>query len=402
MYYKLNEEIFIKTTKRIRDAIHDIVTKLNIDEFYDLGTLSNILRHEYNIFLTPKLLERLFSLWEDKKDGVFIETDKKWLKWDNKLNIVENNVLSPNKKGVLGKSKRRIYKKEEKDLYDNIKNNGWVKISDGRFVYNANIMHQLSDEEKNSIIISKLEKDEYEKGFNPITPELISNILVLNHPNDADLLSMLVDNAIKTNEIKYSFKDGRNYYNECFNYFLKISKERKFDFIRGWEKYAPSKYKMLLIKNKKRVKFEKEQENLASNNLISDRNEALNILKDIINVDDKYFVLLNKYDETKKVFMIKKLLYGNFTISDNKYENGYYKIVLRINENNDIMHFDTIIHLKRCIENSLRIDDKIIVNIIENNNLKKLKIYFKELRRYKEWDEYLDSDVLKKLKNYIF
>lgn len=395
----INEELKVKTDRKLKDAIHDIVTSLNENEFFDLGTISNILRHQYNIYITPNLLERFLLLWDDDKDTIFKKSDKKWLSWDSKEKIIENNIKKGNRKPVLAKSRKKLIKKEEEEVYLNVKKDGWIKLRDGRFVYNGNKTFKVDD--KDEISISKYEKDSYLKGENPITPELVKKVFVLDHPDDAEKISLEVENAIKMGEIISKPENGNFYYYNCFKYMIDIANKMKLNYINGWEKkYAPSKLKEQIIRRNKRIKYEKEQNELALKTLITNREDAIEKLSKIIDINKKYFLIVTKFNDKKQVFMIKKVIYGYFDISDEVYSDGYYKIIIKKEKDSeDIIYFNTIKHFEMCLDNGLKGDDMHVFNIIYSDDIKKINIFFNELKKFKGWDEYLDDNISNKLKN---
>lgn len=399
MFFTLNEEIKIRSGKKLRDAVHDIVTTLEKDEYFDLGTISNILRHEYNLFLTPLLLERLLTLWENDKDSIFAGSDEAWLHWDSDDKTVENNMKRTKKRGVLGKARRRIKREEEKEFYKSVREDGWIRLRDGRFVYKGTTSFKVTDEDK--ISITKYEKEQYGKNENPIVPELVKNIFVLNHPREADEISNKVQNAIKMGDIVAEPKNGDEYYDECFNFMMEVAKIEELDTKRGWEKkYAPSKLKERYIRREKRIAHEKEQERLSLKTRITDREKSLKELGEIIDFDKKYYVIITKYNSTKKRFYIKKLLYGYINISEEPYKDGFYKIVIRKEKGGeDILFFNTFMHFKKCIESGLKGTEQHVFNILNDDDIKKLKIYFSELKRYSGWDEFLDKEMVDKIKN---
>jgi len=402
MFFTLNEEIKIKTNKKLRDAIHDIITTLETDEYFDLGTISNILRDNFGLFVTPKLLERLFTLWDDDKDSIFIKDDKTWLSWDDNDKILENNLKKKKRPGVLGKSRRRILKQEKSDKLKSIRKSGWIKLRDGRFVYKGPKSFKVDD---NDIIsISKYEKETYTKNQNPITTDLVRKVFVLFHPNDADDIVEEVDNFIHNNPKKIGtrHKDGDIYYYECFRKMLTIGKEMELDTKRGWEKkYAPSKYKEKLIRRNKRIEYEKQQEKDAMKTVIKDRDTAIEELGKIINLNEKYFVLVTKYSTSKGIFYIKKIIYGYISISKEKFENKNYRIIVTTDKDSDdeIIFFNSMMHFEKCLKSGLKAEDKHVFNIIKGPDIEKLKLYFGELKKYKGWDEYLDEETTNEIKN---
>lgn len=394
MFNKINEELKIRTNKKLRDAIHDIVVSLKENEFLDTGTISNILRHQYNIYITPKLLERFFVLWERNKDSIFSYDDNKWLSWDNNEKIIENN-LNKERKGILGKSRRKLKRKEEEEFYDIVKKDGWVKLRDGRFVYKGTKTFKIDDKE---ITKNKFEKFQYDKGENPIKLELIYNVLIVNNFDLHRIITEL-DNAIKMGEIISSPKNGEVYFDECFRYLLDIAKNLNIKKTKNWYEYAPTRMKKRMERRKKRMEYEEEQERMALETLIEDREEGLNKLKTIIDIDEKYYLVITKYNKKNQIFMIKNIIYGYFTVSENKYPDGYYKIVIRKEkDSNDIIYFNTIKHFEMCLENGLKVKDMYVFNIISNDNINKLGIFLKELKKFKGWDEYIDDNLSNKLK----
>jgi len=394
MYSKLNEEIKIRNDRKLRDAIHDIVTTLEIDEYFDVVTISNILRENFSIILSPNLLVRFLTYWEEDKDTIFLKSDDKWLSWDKEEEIIENNHIKIKRKAKLGKSRRRLINKEKSDRIKTTKENGWVKIRDGRFVYYGVKSFKITDEDE--ITITKYEKEKYEKNENPISPELIRKIFVLNHPDDAIEYSNKIQSEIKMGKITSNPKNGDFYFDECFKILIKISKKEKLDTIRGWDKkYAPSLLKKRIIRKKKREKYEKEQDEESYKTIITDRDKALDELKNIIDIDNKYYILLTKYNTTKKIFMIKKILYDYITISENRNIQGYYIIT----DKGDRVYFDTMSHFKRSLEGGIKDEKHHVYNVISGNDESKIKVFFDQLKRYKGWDEFIDSDTANKLKN---
>jgi len=394
MYSKLNEEIKIKNNKKLRDAIHDIVTSLEKDEYFDVVTISNILRYDYNIILSPNLLVRFIVYWTENKDSIFNSSDNKWLSWDNDEQIIENNIVKIERKSKLGKSRRKLIKKESEDRLKTTKQNGWRKIKDGRFIYYGIKSFNITNDDE--ITITIYEKEKYKKNENPIPPELIKKIFILDHPNDANKFSNIIQNDIKMNKIVSNPNNGNFYYDECFKLLFKISEKYKLDVIKGWDKkYAPSLLKKRIIRRKKRKEYEKEQETKSFKTIIKDRDKALKELEDIIDINKKYFILLTKYDKIKNIFLIKKILYNYITISENKNERGNYTVT----DIDNIIYFDTMSHFKRALDGGIKDDEYHVYNIIPDDKDFKIKIFFDELKKYKNWDEFLDKEIINKLKN---
>jgi len=401
MFNILNEEVKIRSDRKLKDAIHDIVVELEENEFWDLGSISDILREDHGLFVTPKLLERLFTLFDNGKVGVFDKSDGSWLSWDEDEKIVENNIKKKKRSSILGKARRRIRKEEEKEKFEQIKKSGWIKLRDGRFVYRGPKTFKVEDDDQ--ISISKYEKESYDQGENPIVPNLVRSLFVLVHPDDGYQISAEIQKLIDNGDIKPKAKDGANYYYETFRKLFELGKKTKLDTKRGWEKkYAPNKLKERNLKKNKREAWEKEQEKEALKTVITDKNleESKNQLNTLIDPDKKYFVLVTKFSTQKKQFYIKKIALGYMSISKYKYDDGFYKIVCKKNKNDDIgpIYFNTMAHFKRCLEHGIKGDGHIF-NILKIEDIEKLAIYVKELKRYKGWEEWLDQETTDKLKN---
>jgi hypothetical protein len=390
---KINEELRINIDKKIRDSIHDIIISIENNEYYNLGDLSNILRHKYNIFITPDLLERLFILWEkNKKGGVFDIKDKVWLNWDSKNKFISNN-LSNKKSPSLGKSRRKLRREEEELIYVNAKKDGWIKLRDGRFVYNGNIKIDIKDDE---ITPSIYEFEKYNYGDNPISVELIQNVYDINHNIVMKLYDYVYD-AIEFGKIESNPENGRNYYYECFNYMRIKANKMDIPYKKGWIDFAPFRIKKFLLRKEKKKILEDEQEINFSKFQSNDKENMSIELSKLINLNKKYYILVTKHNTKKKKFIIKKIIFGYFVI-DKLSNDKYYKIYIRKEKDGEnIMHFNTVKHFEKCLTGGLKGDDEYIFNIIED--LDKIKFYYNELQRYKEWEEYLDIDLTNKIRN---
>lgn len=391
----LNEELKVRTDKKLRDAVHDIVTELEENEYYDIGTVSNILRHKYKVFITPNLLERLLNLWDEGKSSVFIDDDSEWLSWDPIEKILENNRRKKRRPGVLGKSRRRLKRKEEEELYNVVRQDGWIKVKGDKFVYRGNISYRTKID-KDKIPISRFEKESYGKNENPITPELIKKVFILNHPSEAEELSNDVGNRL--HEIKSDPKDGDQYYFDAWMIMLKIADEMKLDTVSGFDKkYAPVKYKMAVMRRKQRLSYEKYIDRKALKHIIRDRESGIKELSNVIDINKDYFLVSSKYNKQNKTFYLKKMLYGKLTVSDNKYPDGYYKVIMKVN-GHDIFYFNSITYVEKAYKTGGLKVGYHIYNLVDSTDISKIKIYMTELKRYKGWDEYLNKDTINKIK----
>jgi hypothetical protein len=402
--YLIYEEVKIKSNKKLRDAIHDIIIELNETDSYNLGEICNILRNKYDIYITPDLLNRLLYLWKKKKkDDIFQENDIRWLNWDSKKKEIKNNLILKNK-SILGKSRRKIIRDEEIKKLNVLKEKGWIKLRDNRFVYKGHSNFKVTDDD--IIMYSKYEKESYKIGENPITPELIRNMFILDHPNDAITISNKVQELIDNNKIKSKPENGRNYYFDCFKKMVDITNEEGLDVIRGWEKkYAPSKLQERMIITNKRKKWEKEENEKSNKSVFKDFNNGVNELKKVVDLDKQYYCVVTKYDKKKQKFYLKKIILGYFYINKKIiYEEklgNYYQIIFDINKKSrySILYFNSIDYLKRAINNGIKGEGEIVINIFNQDEIDKVKIYYSELNRYKGWDEYLNKKNIDKIKN---
>ena len=126
--YKLNEEIYIASKRKLRDAIHEIVVKeLDYGEEMTLVDLSKNLKIKFNINISDIILKKLiFDNWwkKENSESIFRDIDKKWLDvWIYK-NTIERKKLKFN--SPLGKSRKKIEKEERlKNFYPNYDNGNW-------------------------------------------------------------------------------------------------------------------------------------------------------------------------------------------------------------------------------------------------------------------------------------
>lgn len=116
----LNEEIYIASKRKLRDAIHEIVINdLNYGEEMKIDELSKKLNDRFNINISEDILKKLiFDEWWKKNDNSLIrEKDKKWIDvWPYKKTIER---VKPKKESPLGKSRKKIEKEENKKPYNN-------------------------------------------------------------------------------------------------------------------------------------------------------------------------------------------------------------------------------------------------------------------------------------------
>jgi hypothetical protein len=402
MYLPLNEEMHIRSDKKLRDAVHDLIVDLKPYEYYDLGTISNILRHKFKVFITPNLLERMLNLWEDgKSTNVFRKKDANWLKWDKKEKWLTNNLVS-DKSSVLGKSRRKIRRKESSGLERSIKEDGWRRTKQGDWVFVGNTEFQTRGADE--IDVTKFEKTKYAEGENPITPELYKKTFIQKFNADVESEEMIseIDEAIKKGEITSSPENGAAYYDETWRLMMHLSKEKELERFRDYLKYAPTKVKEIMLKKKKEDQKRKEEEQKYEKDKIKDPEQTLTKLKEMVNLDEQHYILVLKYKDKK--YYVKKLIKGYVDISDTPYADGYFKIVLKKDKNskaeeNEIIFFDSINIFYKAKRGGLEVGDDLLFIFIDKKDENKLKFYFKEFKKFRGWDEFLDTKSSEQIKN---
>jgi hypothetical protein len=396
----INENIFIDVNKKLKDAIHDIITDIKPGYVIELNILSDRLRDKYSIFITPSLLERYMVLFKkDKSESIFTNKDKRWLKWDSVNKKIGNNLTS-NKIPKLGKSRRKIYMDEIVGNYDILKTKGWTKTSSKDFKFlGPSISH--NDINIKNIKPSIYEKQKYSKNEFPFTIDVLLRIFPDKSSTFIKLYNNLLLNAYKTGDIKYNINGNRFYFN-CFKYLVNILEKRKIEIDfdnKNIVKYLPTIAQKIIIRNNKLKDFKNTIKDLSEDetNVILDREEAVNMLKNMINVNKKYYIVLTKY--TKSQYFLKKIMNGYFSISKELMDNRY-NILFKLHKNDDdskyIIYFKNFDLFKYFIEYSIFDKDNNYYTLL--NKLDEVKVFYHELKKYKKWDEYLDNQIIDKLK----
>jgi len=395
----LNEEMHINASRKLRDIVHDTIVKLEKGKVYNLGSLSNILRSN-QVFITPDLLDRTLTLWDEKDNtSIFKKSDEKWLKWDPKTKRVGNGLIS-SRSGVLGKSKRRMAREEEKDVIKTIRGDGWRKSKTGDWIFIGT--RTISNQDIEDIDITKYEKSEYQPGENPIKQELITKSFVLHHPDNALDIIKQIDEYINSDKIKAKCTDGAKYYDELWRLMMAIGKESKLDRFRDYMKYASSKVKEIMIKKHKEQEEKEKESKKFDATAIKDREEGLEKLKKMVDLDKEYSVIVLKKKASK--YFIKKLIHGYVNISSNKWSDGTYKIVFKLKKNStipedDVIFFDSLYHLHKAMSGGLEGEEEHIFTLVDNENKRKIDYYMKEFNKFKGWDEYLKEDEINNINN---
>jgi len=114
---EINENLHISVNTKLRDSIHDImISDLKPGDEMTLQELSEKLK-DFNITITPEILEKLIfeNWWKNDDYSIFRKKDKKWLDlWPYKKTIeLKKKTGDP----PLGKSRRKIKNKENTNPY---------------------------------------------------------------------------------------------------------------------------------------------------------------------------------------------------------------------------------------------------------------------------------------------
>ncbi len=383
----LNEKMYIKAATKLRDAIHDIITNLDVDEYYDLGTISNILRSDYKLFITPNLIKKFLENWKKGNDDntVFRHADGNWLKWVDSEEILQNNLKSE-RLPRLGKSRRKIEKAERGDVK---KEGGWIKSKDGtwKFINKSNV------KSNSNLPITKYQRDKYEKWENPITEDLIKKVFVLNHPKEATDIKNHISNAIQTGVISSKPENGEDYYEECWLYMIEIGRGRSLDKYRDYLKYAPTriKTKVLAIRDKKKK---------VDDTKIFDREKGRDELSKILDLNERHYVVVMKFDNKRNRFLLKNLFAGYVDISKELY-NDSYAIVLKLNKDDvdDLIYFNSFYNLNEAMTKGVESDtEKMVFHFIKHEDVEKVKYLIKSNPKYVGWDDTIDDETFDLIK----
>lgn len=118
-FVKENLSLFVASTRRLRDAVHDIMyNDLKPSEEMTTTVLSEKLKDRYNIDISSKILDKLiFDNWWKKDDySIFREKDKKWLDvWPYRKTV----QIKKKKDSSFGRGRKKIEKKEREEKWKN-------------------------------------------------------------------------------------------------------------------------------------------------------------------------------------------------------------------------------------------------------------------------------------------
>lgn len=113
---KINE-VFIDSKRKLRDAVHDIVTELEPGNEISYEDICKRLKQEFNINISVNLFDKIIDNWWVKRDyKIFKEKDRKWLDPWIYRKTIERKVKT-NK--VLGKGRKKAEREEREKEWKN-------------------------------------------------------------------------------------------------------------------------------------------------------------------------------------------------------------------------------------------------------------------------------------------
>lgn len=201
----INEEMAVISTRKLRDAIHDILVELKPEEILNIEDLSNILMRDYKIIISPLFLDNILDNYIKVKRGdkktktLFLKSDIIWLGVRDVKGSKEIRNNFHFQKSLLGKHKRKLYAEEENQRLEDAYNTGMKDLD--------------------------------------FSEDVIKKSLVLQKPADSKEIMKLIYNDVIFRKL-YD-----NTYDNCWKLAMLIGKNNKLDRIRGWFKLAPQKVK---------------------------------------------------------------------------------------------------------------------------------------------------------------
>ncbi len=257
----LNEDMAMISSRKLRDAMHDVIVSLEPKETIDVEEMSNVLMSDFKITISPsfldKFLDDFMKRWKrgDQKARTFFKKeDTRWLGVRDIKGTKEmrNNLhyLKPN----LTKHKRQLFVNEEKKRLD----------------------------------------DAYKAGMKDLSfsEEVIKQSLILQKPEDsADIMKLIYSDVIF--QKKYD-----NTYDNCWKLMMLIGKQNKLDRPKGWFKLAPESVKTEFYAGEeghRRINYDLTRPPKPSVKKVNPKREVDDVppeTKENLNIVDSY---LNKY-----------------------------------------------------------------------------------------------------------
>jgi len=203
MIFNVNENIRIKINKnkKLKDAIHDVVSKLDKDEWLTVKDLTKEIK-KFNVTISPSILSNILKDWIDnpKNNNIFLPTDVDWLYYDKENDIVFTTIKFKSKP-VIGKSRKKIKEEEEK---------------------------KNEELRKKSILNLKIEND-----ISVIPNEVIENVVSNLDINLLQDIKKHINISILSNKIK-------PIYEEAWKYMIKYLKSNHVKLKPQWKRHEPN------------------------------------------------------------------------------------------------------------------------------------------------------------------
>jgi serine/threonine protein kinase len=395
---------YIKEYKSINYDYYDINKKNSFNYIYE-----NFINSDEKYIINYINIIKKFIIYIDKSDVKILinEINKKINKYSSNQNIYlslkslnifcnkyffKNNLIK-RINNILNAIKntdniKRIIFYVKKILYYIDKNNNlkidYLEIINilENILYNDDILKD-NNTEYILLLLNKCKK------INNITYNELENVLVKIDNNIYDYIYFLRNNTILNN------KESIIYFLEKLNYFKKdIEEIDKLNLKRGFIQGLIKNNKNYLLKYQPNKSVLELLFNIYIKLLNNINNEIINSyflipILFIINIDNSYFYIIEKYDtDLNKYFSI---------LHENKKILSFDKIIeisLFLIKSISILHKNNIIHCDLKLEN-------IVVNTDENNNIKELKIIDFDVSVFNNIPNELDniSEKYKKILN---
>jgi hypothetical protein len=201
----LNEDMAAISSRKLRDAMHDIIVDLEPKETIDVEELSNTLMADHKITISPFFLDKFLDDFLRVKRGdrraktFFTRADTRWLGVRDVKGTKEIRNNLNHLKPALTKHKRRLFELEDKKRLD----------------------------------------DAYKAGMKDLSfsEDVIKKSLILQKPEDsADIMKIIYSDVIFN-------KKYENTYDNCWKLMMLIGRGNKLDRVRHWFKLAPQSVK---------------------------------------------------------------------------------------------------------------------------------------------------------------
>ena len=201
----LNEEMAVISTRKLRDAMHDIIVGLPEKDSIDVEDMTKTLMNDYKITISPFFLDKFLDDFINVRKGVkntetfFTPKDIRWLGIREVKGSKEMRNNLNHLRPALTKHKRKRFIDDERQKLDDIYKTGMKDLN--------------------------------------FTEDVIKKSLILQKPEDSkDIMKYIYNDVIITK--KYD-----NTYDNCWKLMMLLGKQNKLDRVKGWFKLAPQKVK---------------------------------------------------------------------------------------------------------------------------------------------------------------